>query len=141
MQPFETAWPIDHGSFVPWIATGPALRPAGQDGRERGDADRAGPERPARVGRDEALVHVVAADRRRRRRGADRDGRLEDAPAGAEEREPPQRDVDLDAQVDRLELDGGARTQPTAPFGRIGSWTRYQSGRQSAPTRFPSTAK
>ena len=23
MQPFETAWPIDHGSFVPWIATGP----------------------------------------------------------------------------------------------------------------------
>ena len=23
MQPFETACPIDHGSFVPWIATGP----------------------------------------------------------------------------------------------------------------------
>ena len=23
MQPFETAWPIDQGSFVPWIATGP----------------------------------------------------------------------------------------------------------------------
>ena len=23
MQPFEAAWPIDHGSFVPWIATGP----------------------------------------------------------------------------------------------------------------------
>jgi hypothetical protein len=23
MQPFETAWPIDHGSFVPWIAIGP----------------------------------------------------------------------------------------------------------------------
>src|SRR5258707_11831788 len=23
MQPFETAWPIDHGWFVPWIAAGP----------------------------------------------------------------------------------------------------------------------
>src|SRR5207344_60285 len=23
MQPFEAARPIDHGSFVPWIATGP----------------------------------------------------------------------------------------------------------------------
>ena len=23
MQPFETARPIDHGAFVPWIATGP----------------------------------------------------------------------------------------------------------------------
>ena len=23
MQPFETALPIDHGAFVPWIATGP----------------------------------------------------------------------------------------------------------------------
>ena len=23
MQPFDTAWPIDHGSFVPWIAIGP----------------------------------------------------------------------------------------------------------------------
>ena len=23
MQPFETGWPIDHGSFVPWIAIGP----------------------------------------------------------------------------------------------------------------------
>ena len=23
MQPFETAWPIDHGWFVPWIPIGP----------------------------------------------------------------------------------------------------------------------
>jgi hypothetical protein len=23
MHPFEAAWPIDHGSFVPWIAIGP----------------------------------------------------------------------------------------------------------------------
>ena len=23
MQPFETALPIDHGAFVPWIAIGP----------------------------------------------------------------------------------------------------------------------
>jgi hypothetical protein len=23
MHPFETAWPIDHGSFVPWIPIGP----------------------------------------------------------------------------------------------------------------------
>ena len=67
----------------------PALRPAGQDGREGRDADRARPERAARVVRDEPLVDVVAADRRRRRGGADRDGRLQHAATVAEERELP----------------------------------------------------
>jgi hypothetical protein len=30
MQPFETRMPSNEGRFVPWMATGPALRPARQ---------------------------------------------------------------------------------------------------------------
>ena len=54
-----------------------ALRPAGEHRRERRDADRAGAERAAGVGRDQALVDVVAPRRRRRRARADRRRRLD----------------------------------------------------------------
>src|SRR5689334_24188521 len=83
----------------------PALRPAGQDRRERRDPDRARPERAARVVGDELLVHVEAADRRGRRGGPDRNRRVEDVSPASEEAEAALRDVDLDPEVDPLKLD------------------------------------
>jgi hypothetical protein len=64
-----------------------ALRPAGEDRRERGDAERARPVRAARVGGHEALIDVVPADRRRGRRRSDGDRRLEHSLSGAKQLE------------------------------------------------------
>ncbi len=38
-------------------------------------------------------------------------------------------------------LSSAARTYPVAPFGRIGSWTRYQAWLQAPSTRAASTPK
>ena len=79
MHPFETAWPIDHGSFVPWIATGPPCAQPVSTGEYAEMPIAAGPYGPVVSVGDQALVHVVAAGRRRRRGRADRDRRREHA--------------------------------------------------------------
>src|ERR671936_1044151 len=82
-----------------------ALRPAREDVREGRDAGGAGPEGPAGIRRDQALVDVEAAGRRRRRGSADRSGRAEDTLPVAVERDALLREVDDDACVDRLDAD------------------------------------
>ena len=74
MQPFETAWPIDQGSFVPWMPIGPPCAQPVRTSEKAETPSAAGPKGPfGSVGQD-PLVDVEAADRGRRRGRADATG-------------------------------------------------------------------
>ena len=123
-QPCETAPPIRSGRFVPWMAIGPPWIQSWSTGEKAEMPSAAGPERAGRVRGDQALVHVVAARRRRRVRRTDRQRRdAEHLATSPVQRQAAFREVDLEARVHSHGRTSAARTHLSMPFGRVGSRT------------------